>query len=58
MNFKNQQFVFMSEQFEQIITFRPRVESWFPSSKRISHSNPLSEAELNSNNQCILNFIL
>ncbi len=42
----------MSEQFEQIITFRPRVESWFPDAQRISHSMPLSETELNSNKQC------
>lgn len=42
----------MSEQFEQIITFRPRVESWFPKAKRISHSNPLSESETNSDKQC------
>lgn len=50
---QNKQFVFRSEQFEQIITFRPRVESWFPHAQRISNSNPMPEAEKNSNKQYI-----
>lgn len=49
---QNKQFVFRSEQFEQIITFRPRVESWFPQAVRIANSNPVSDEEKNSNKQC------
>lgn len=50
---RNKQFVFRSEQLEQIMTFRQRVESWFPKAARISHSNPPSELEMNSENQYI-----
>ena len=49
---QNKQFVFRSEQFEQIITFRPRVESWFPRAIRVANSNPVSEEEKSSNKQC------
>lgn len=50
---QNKQFVFRSGQLEHIMTFRQRVESWFPNSIRISHSNPLSDSEINSDNQYI-----
>jgi hypothetical protein len=30
------------------MTFRPRLESWFPKAKRISHSNPPSQFEINN----------
>lgn len=50
---QNKQFVFRSEPLEQIMTFRQRVESWFPQSIRINHSNPLTESELQSDNQYI-----
>jgi hypothetical protein len=50
---QNKRFVFRSEQLEQIMTFRQRVEGWFPKANRISHSNPLSDAEMNSDNQFI-----
>ena len=55
---KNRRFVFRSKELEPIIDFRPRVESWFPKAHRISHSNPPSETEMNSNNQCKLNLSL
>lgn len=51
--FQNRRFVFRSEPLEQIITFRQRVESWFPNSIRISHSYPVTELEYNSPNQFI-----
>ena len=50
---QNRKFVFRSEQLEQIMTFRPRIESWFPKSIRINHSNPPTENELNSDLQYI-----
>jgi hypothetical protein len=50
---QNKRFIFMSEPLEQIMTFRQRVESWFPNSTRILHSNPLSSVEKNSDAQFI-----
>ena len=54
---QNKKFVFKSGQLEQIISFRPRVESWFPNAKRISHSNPVADTEINSDRQCNEQFV-
>ena len=50
--------MFRSEPLEQIMSFGQRVESWFPKAQRILHSNALSEAEINSDLQCILNNLI
>lgn len=50
---QNKRFIFRGEPLEQIMTFRQRLESWFPTSNRILHSNPLSQLELNSDQQYI-----
>lgn len=50
---QNKRFVFRSEQLEQIMTFRQRVENWFPKAIRILHSNHLGDTEINSENQYI-----
>lgn len=51
--FQNKRFVFRSEPLEQIITFRQRVESWFPNSIRISHSYSVTKKETDSLNRFI-----
>ena len=51
--FQNKRFVFRSEPLEQIITFRQRVESWFPNSIRISHSYTVTKHETDSFNRFI-----
>lgn len=50
---QNKQFVFRSEPLEQIMTFRQRIESWFPKCILINHSNPVSDTEINSQNQYV-----
>ncbi len=46
---QNRQFVFMAGAFEDIGTFRPRIQNWFPQAVLLAHSNAPTDCELNSN---------
>lgn len=44
--------MFRGGPLEVIGSFRPRIESWFSNSIRISHSNPPTENETNAQAKC------